>query len=156
MQTSLTNKIKGFTFIEIIIVIGLFFVLSGIGLGAYFSYYSQSLASMDVNNAITLIKQTRFKALKNPTNSDYGIHLDPITKTITSFRDTYSVMDNKNIVLQLEKLNVIDLSLNPVIGATDEILFEKQTGKTQNTGSFTIGNNEINYIFNINRQGVIN
>jgi len=156
MQAALKNKSRGFTFIEVIIVMGLFFVLAGVGLGAYFRYYAQSLASMDVNNAITLVKQTRFKALKNPTNSNYGIHLDPTTKTITSFRDIYNVTNNENLVLELEQLNITDLSLNPVIGTTNEILFEKQTGKTQNTGSFTIGNEEISYIFNINQQGVIN
>lgn len=149
------NK-DGFTFIEAIIVMALFIVLSGAGLGAYFRYYSQSLASMDINSTMTLIKQTRFKALKNPTNSNYGIHLNSVMKTVTSFKDTYNVTNQNNVVLKLEQLNITDLNLNPVIGTTNEILFEKQTGKTINTGGFTIEGNSISYTFNINEQGVIN
>jgi prepilin-type N-terminal cleavage/methylation domain-containing protein len=146
----------GFTFIEAIIVMALFLVLAGAGLGAYFNYYTQSLASMDINNTLTLIKQTRFKALKNPTTSDYGIHLDSVMKTITSFKDIYNLTNQNNIVLKLEQLNITDLNLNPDIGITNEILFKKQTGKTVNTGSFTIENGSIIYTFNINEQGVIN
>ncbi|MBU0727780.1 hypothetical protein KKA95_03785 [Patescibacteria group bacterium] len=152
----LNKKIKAFSFIEVIITISLFLLLAGVGVGAYFQYYSFSLVKADVNNVLTLIGQTRFKALKNPTSEDYGIHIDVPTRTITGFRKTYSPFDTENTVVQLEQLNITDLSLNPSIGVTDEIIFQTQTGKTDNYGNFTIGDANYSYTININAQGVVN
>jgi prepilin-type N-terminal cleavage/methylation domain-containing protein len=149
------NKKRGFTFVEMMIVMSLFILLASIGMGAYFQYYSLSLMNADIDNTITLIRNTRFKALKNPTNDNYGIHINPVTKTITEFRDTYNVMSTENINVELEQLKVLNLNLNPNIGVTDEILFESQTGKTQNYGNFIIGEDDFSYTITINSQGVI-
>lgn len=146
----------GFSFTEVMITIALFLLLAGIGVGAYFKYYTFALANSDIENTLTLIKQARFHALKNPYNSNYGVHLDNATQNVTIFRDTYTPGASENIVLELEQLRITDLSLNPNIGVTNEILFEKQTGKTQNAGNFTIENNIYTYTFTINSQGVVN
>jgi prepilin-type N-terminal cleavage/methylation domain-containing protein len=150
-----TNQKKGFTFIELTITMSLFIILASVGLGAYFQYYSFSLINADVQHTENLIRETRFKALKNPTGSDYGIYINPATRTLTGFKDTYNPFDDENVEVKLEQLDITDLSLNPNIGTTNEILFERQTGKTQNSGSFTIGNNEFSQTFTINSQGVV-
>ena len=151
----LAKNQKGFTFVEIIITMSLFLILSGIGMGAYFKYYSFSLIKTDISNIMEIIKNTRFKALKNPTSDNYGIHIDSVTKTITGFHDAYNPLDTTNIDVELEQLEILELNLNPDTGITNEIIFEAQTGKTQNYGSFTIGNNNYSYIININPQGVV-
>ena len=148
-------KERGFTLIEIMITMALFILLAGIGVGAYFSYYSFSLIKNDMNQVNTLIRDTRFKALKNPLTDNYGIHIDSATRTITSFRDTYNPVNTENIDVELEQLDITDLSLNPNIGTTDEILFEAQTGKTQNDGSFTLSENNYSHTIIINPQGVV-
>lgn len=148
--------LAGFSFTEVMITIALFLLLAGIGVGAYFKYYTFALANADVENALTLIKQARFHALKNPYASNYGVHLDTATQSLTVFRDTYAPGSPGNVVLELEQLRIADLSLNPNIGVTNEILFENQTGKTGNTGNFTIENEVYNYTFTINSQGVVN
>jgi prepilin-type N-terminal cleavage/methylation domain-containing protein len=155
MPLKIKNKKRGFTFIELMIVMSLFILLASIGMGAYFQYYSLSLMNADIDSTITLIRNTRFKALKNPTNDNYGIHVNPVTETITGFRDTYNATSNENINVKLEQLKVLNLNLNPDIGTTNEILFESQTGKTQNYGDFTIGENDFSYTITINSQGVI-
>ncbi len=146
----------GFSFTEVMITISLFLLLAGVGVGAYFKYYTFALANADIDNALTLIKQARFHALKNSHNSDYGVHLDIATQSLTIFRGTYIPVNPENTVLELEQLRITDLSLNPNVGVTNEILFEKQTGKTQNAGNFTIENDIYNYTFTINSQGVVN
>ena len=147
---------KGFSLTEVIITISLFILLAGGGVGAYFNYYMVSLYNADVDNAMTLIKNTRFKALKNATIKDYGVHIDTATNTLTGFRSAYAPGDPENVSVQLKQLSVTDLSLNPMPGSSNEILFKKQTGKTENTGSFTIGKDAYTYVFNINAQGVVN
>lgn len=146
---------KGFSFTEVMITLSLFILLAGVGVGAYFKYYRQSLINMDINNALTHIKQSRFRALKNPDSSNYGVHLDAACKCLITYKNTYNPADPENITLKLERLNITDLNLAPNIGVTNDIMFEKQTGKTQNIGSFTIGNDIYSYTFNINFQGVV-
>jgi len=147
---------KGFSLTEIVITISLFLLLAGAGLGAYFQYYKNSLVNLEVDNAMTLIKFTRFKALKNPTNSDYGIHIDLGTNSLVAFKDEYNPLDSLNTTVKLEQLRIEDLNLAPETGVTNEIIFKNKTSKTENTGSFALGNNEFSYTFNINSQGVIN
>lgn len=147
---------KGFTFIEMMITVALFFLLAGVGVGAYFKYYVFSMASTDVSKTMTLIKQARFRALKNPDNSNYGVHLDATSHHLTVFENSYNPADPQNIKLDLEQLQITDLNLNPNPGVTNDIIFEKQTGKTQNTGSFTIENDVYSYTFTINSQGIVN
>lgn len=148
------NK-KGFTFVEVIIVLSLFIVLSGIGIAAYFDYYKFSLIKNDVSSAFTLVKETRFRALKNPTNTNYGIHIDVPTRTVTGFEGTYNPLEDTNQDVVLEQLDIKELFLNPTPGTTNEIIFEAQTGKTVNYGSFTIGNDNFEKIISINSQGVV-
>ena len=147
---------KGFTFIEIILTMSLFLIVAGVGVGAYFKYYSFSLIKNDVSNVMTLIKQTRFSALKNATGSDYGVHIDVPGKTITGFKGAeYHPLDSENKTVRLEQLDILEFSLNPDIGTTNEIIFQAQTGKTLNYGDFTIGNDTYSYTININPQGVV-
>lgn len=147
---------RGFSFIEVMIAISLFILLAGVGTGAYFGYYQRALVNSDIQKTLTLIKQARFRALKNPDNSNYGIRLDAATQTVTSFRDTYSPVAPDNVVLELEQLGITNLNLLPTLGVTNDIIFEKQTGKTQNTGSFTISNINFSFTYSINSQGVVN
>lgn len=147
---------SGFSFMEVLMTMSLFLLLAGVGVGAYFRYYRYSLVSIDHSRVLTHIKQARFRALKNPDNSDYGVHLDLTCNCLTTYKNTYSPAGPENITLGLRQLRITDLNLAPVSGTTSDILFEKQTGKTQNIGSFTIGNDIESFIFTINSQGVVN
>jgi prepilin-type N-terminal cleavage/methylation domain-containing protein len=154
--SNLKSRKRGFSMTEVLITVSLFLLLAGAGLGAYFQYYVSSLISTDIDNVLTFVKNTRFKALKNATNSDYGIHIDSDSRALISFNVNYVPNNPENEILQLDQLEIIDLSLDPSPGVTNEILFQKQTGKTENTGSFTVGENSFSYIFTINTQGVVN
>lgn len=140
---------------EVMLTMSLFLLLAGVGVGAYFKYYQFSLINIDVTKAMTHIKQARFRALKNPDNSDYGVHLDIPCGCLTTFKDTYNPANADNITLELRQLDITDLNLAPNIGITNDIIFKKQTGKTDNVGSFTIGNAVYSYTFTINSQGVV-
>ncbi len=145
----------GFSLTEIILTASLFLLLAGVGVGAYFRYYQGALVNADIDSALTLIKNTRFKAMKNPGGDNYGVHLDSATNSLVRFRNTYSPGLMENVVLDLNTLTIQDLSLSPSIGVTNEILFENKTGKTLNAGTFRIGNEITSYTFNINTQGVV-
>jgi len=145
----------GFTFSEVIIALSLFLVLAGVGVGAYFRYYGFALADMDIHKTTILLNRARFLAQKNPTSSDYGIHFDTVTNSITQFRGSYSPVATDNQVLRLEALRLTDVILNPNPGVTMDIIFQKQIGKTVNWGTFTLNNDDYTFTYLINPQGVI-
>ena len=153
---NIINKTKGFTLMELVLVMSLFLLLASSGIGAYFRYYNNSLNSIDIENTLTFIKRAQFKALKNGSNSDYGIHFDTTNGSMTTFKNTYTQGSSENVILQLVKLDILNISLNPNIGTTNEILFKSKSGKTNNSGSFTIGKSNFTYTFTINSQGVVN
>lgn len=156
MNLYISKKSKGkdgFTFAEVLITLSLFLILASIGVGAYFRYYSFSLINNDLTEIRSMLNETRFKAMKNPYNSDYGLHLDTANDVITAFRDTYIPGDPGNTDFQLEQLGISNTDLQPDPGFTDEILFQNATGKTQNSGSFTVSNTDFSFDFTINAQG---
>lgn len=147
------NNRKGFTFIEVMLTLTLFMVLAGVGVGSYFRYYSFSLISNDVSKVTKVLHEARFKAMKNPYNSDYGVYIGTGTKELIIYRDTYTPGNSENIPTPLEQLDITELNLMPTPGTTNTILFENMTGKTQNSGSFTVSKDDFSYTFNINLQG---
>ncbi len=149
------QRLRGFSFIEAILTMSLFLILASVGIGAYFKYYNFSLLTMDVNRTMSFVKETRFRAQKNATESDYGVHLDAAARTLTRFKTSYNPSDPANISMPLEKLGILNMALQPAPGTTNEIIFKNQTGKTVNSGTFTIGSTDFQKTFTINPQGVV-
>lgn len=159
-RQAITGKVKhswkrGFSFTEVLLVMSLFILLAGVGIGAYFNYYRSSLVRIEANKVLSHVKEARFRALKNSDYSDYGVHLDPACRCLTIYKNTYSPANPGNITLVLEQMGITDLNLAPNPGITSDILFNKQTGKTENTGSFTVGSEIESFTFTINSQGVV-
>ena len=138
--------------LETVVTMGIFFLMAGIGVGAYFNYYKTSLINDDINNAIILMKETRFSALKNRGNFKYGVHIDEVGGTLTGFRgDTFDSEDSLNRELVLKNVEITNIDLQPTPGTTRDIIFSAKTGKTENTGSFMVGD----YTITISAQGTI-
>lgn len=137
------------------LTISLFAVLAGVGVGSYFQYYRFSLMNIDISSSQNLLKNTRFKALKNPNAKNYGIYIDNTSNELISFEEPFLPQNPANTVLKLEQLKISNLSLKPSLGITNQIIFKASTAKTENTGSFTIGNDNYIYTFYINAQGAI-
>jgi len=143
----------GFTFIEIMITFALFMVLASVGVGSYFRYYHFSLVSNDASKITKVLHETRFKALKNAYSSDYGVHFDTVSSELVVFRDSYTPSNSENDVTTLEQLDITNLNLQPNPGVTNNVVFENITGKTQNSGSFTVSKDDFIFTYSINEQG---
>lgn len=144
----------GFTFTEVMITMALFMVMASVGVGAYFQYYEFSLVNNDINQINKTLYETRFRAMKNPSQEPYGVHISSSANQLITFRGSYVPGAPENQVVQLEHLDIVELNLLPTPGATDNIVFDYMTGKTQNSGSFTVEKNDYTYTININPQGV--
>jgi Tfp pilus assembly protein PilE len=147
-------KRAGFTFSEVMITMGLFMVLASVGMGAYFKYYQFSLINNDLGKITKILHETRFKALKNPYGSNYGVHISSGANEFVVFRDTYTPSNPENMTVKLERMDITDLNLMPNPGVTNNIVFQKMTGKTQNSGSFKVRKDDFVSTIHINSQGV--
>jgi prepilin-type N-terminal cleavage/methylation domain-containing protein len=155
MKQNYNSGIKkgGFTFTEVMITLALFMILASVGMGAYFRYYQFSLINNDLGKVTKVLHDARFKAMKNPYHSNYGVHISSNTRELTTFRDSYVPSNPENQAAKLEQLDVLQLNLLPNPGVTADIIFENMTGKTHNSGSFRLGKGEYSQTFNISPQG---
>lgn len=156
LKLKIKNSVGGFTLMELVLTLSLFLLLASAGIGAYFQYYNNSLNNIDIENTLTFLKHTQFKALKNATSSDYGVYFNTSNNTITTFKETYTQGASENVILNLVKLDIISFSLSPDIGYTNEIVFKAKSGKTDNVGSFMLGKSGFTHTFTINSQGIAN
>ncbi len=153
LRNNIGSNKTGFTFAEVLITMALFMSLASVGVGAYFRFYRFSLVNNDASKVIKVLHEARFRAMKNPYNSDYGIHLGSSNSELTVFRETYNPANPENTITFLEQLDITELNLLPNLTVTNDIVFENMTGKTENSGSFTVSKEEFSFTFNINEQG---
>ena len=147
-------KTKGLTFIELILVISLMVIFSGLGLTSYLTFHQSALTSADIRGVKSMLHQARFSAVKPSDGSDFGLYLNTEEQKVELFQGTYEA---SNVVQerQLLKLTIGEINLQPNPGVTNQVLFQKITGKTVNEGSFTLESSDLTYTFSINAQGTI-
>lgn len=142
------------TLIEVIIVTAIIVAFSGLGIASYITFQNSALRASDILDVRSMLHQARFSAVKPADGSDFGIHLDLATNTVELFRNTYEAGN----VLQgreLATLSIATPNLQPSPGITQQVLFQKITGETVNSGSFTLEAEGVSYTFDINAQGKI-
>lgn len=136
------NRKKGFSLIELIVVISIIGILSSVAVTNLFnSKYSASLGT-SVDILITDIKQQQLKAMVGDTEGRgihpdaYGIHFE--TGSYTLFHGTnYSQSDSSNAKINLG--DNIQVSSAPFLNSA--IIFATQSGEILNfstTGPYTL------------------
>lgn len=76
------HKKKGFTLVELMIVVGLILFFSVITLPATFSYFQQKLTQENAKTLVNIIRQTQARAMKGRENSSWGVYLVPGEYTV--------------------------------------------------------------------------
>ena len=100
MRLSSLQKIKGFTLIEILIVIGILSVVFAFISTPILSFYRDVIYRGNVENVLTMLDEARKSTLSSYYSSQYGVHVS--STTVTLFRgSTYSAVDPNNDVYDL-------------------------------------------------------
>jgi len=148
------NNQKGFTFLEIMLVIA---ILS-ITVGFFVLYSNNSQIIADVNNQANIIV-SHIRLVQSNADSGYAntasaIHLD--TNSYTGFiGPIYNPLDSSNYTMDLPGvLSIQNVSLN---GGGSDIVFVSPRGETANYGSFNLTAADINksITINISQNGAI-
>lgn len=123
---------KGFSLIELIIVISIAMILMAISITTFFSVSDQQSLEKDVNYAIALVEKARLQTVNSKDNSQFGVRF--ASSSVTLFQGTTFVAGSStNQVFNFSpKVEIFSISLS---GGSQNTTFEKITGKSSATGT---------------------
>ena len=125
----------GFTLIEIVIVVAILAILSTIIFTSFSAFRNAKVLDTATEDVLTLISTARGETLSAKANTQYGVHITSGSMTLYAGA-TYSAGDSANQVVDLDSaLEIVSIALS---GGGSDILFDRLTGKTSNSGTFVI------------------
>ncbi|OGI88121.1 hypothetical protein A2995_00070 [Candidatus Nomurabacteria bacterium RIFCSPLOWO2_01_FULL_33_24] len=126
---------RGFTLIEIFIVLAILVILAIITLPSFSSFKNEQIIKSETETIISFIDQARSKTLSSQGLSQYGVH----------FESAKIVFFNGDTFLESSSLNE-EFIINPIITISDinlnnnghDVIFERLTGSTDQYGVINI------------------
>jgi len=126
---------KGFTLIELLIVIGIMGLLvSGVIISA-FSFRANTELTISTNDFMGDVRSAQSQTLASENDSNYGVHLEASRYTL--FRGS----DFASRDTAFDEVRVLPPRIEFAswgIGGGDDIIFDRVTGATQNSGNITL------------------
>ncbi len=112
---------KGFTLIELIIVVGLVIMLSSLTLPVGFNFFQESTLRDQARNLESSLRKAQAVAISGRGDANAGIKIA---------ENSYIIFEGSSYENRRSSLDIIipfSISISP--GGNDEIVFEKTTGK---------------------------
>ena len=128
-------KNKGFTMIEMVIVVAIMALLLAVITSPFQSFRNSKALDTTSEEALSLFSEARGNTLSAKDGYQYGVHLES-SKMVLFRGGTYSSLDTNNKTVVLD--NALEISSIVLEGAGSDIVFDKLTGKTSQSGSFVI------------------
>lgn len=127
-------KKRGYTAIEILLVIGIMGILVSI-IGLSFSAFRNSnILFVETENIVSLISQARNDTLSSKNDTVYGVHVES-NRVVLFEGSTFSEPDPENIEISLDtSVMLTDIVLN----SGSDIVFKRLSGKTDGHGTMLL------------------
>lgn len=146
-QVNSKKRIRGFSMVELLIVLviaGLLFYGSST---IYVNYKSHTSFEVTKLNIVQSLRNAQASAQKTKNDSSWGVKFINGSITVFSGNSYNTRIQNSDIVLEIPK--------NISVSGNSEIVFQKITGITQNTGTTTISGMGFSNQIYINEKGTI-
>lgn len=129
------KKNLGYSILEILIVLGVMAIISGIIFTMFVSFRKNQALSLDVQTITSVLRQARNQTIASKNSSSYGVHF--ATSTITLFTgDSYVQNNASNQVYSINSVDaIVTISL---YGGGSDVVFRRLTGETSQSGSVTV------------------
>ena len=141
------NK-KGFSLVELIVVIGILILLIGVGDSVYSNFRTRNSLDVSVNSYVQSLRHAQTNSEQVQGDSVWGTAI---------FADKVVVFKGESYLARTSSSDqIISFPSEISVGGLSEIIFEKTTGSALNIGTTTLTNSlgEVRSIF-INEKGTI-
>lgn len=147
---------RGFTLLELLVVIGILAVLGAIVISSFYNFRSHRALELATKEARQIFEEARSRTLASVDDSRYGVFV--ATNKVVLFKgEDYIASDPENFVLELgPRVIISNFSFSP---STNIVLFERGTGEASASGFVEISltnNSEKSQRVTISKQGIIN
>ena len=134
MNTKIIFK-KGFTIIELLLVLGIMSILTTILLNSFVSFGREQGLSKDASLVIEVLRQAQSNTLNSKNSNQFGVHFS--TNSLILF--TGSVYSPGASTNEIYNFNAdIRLSSAVLNGGGVDVVFAKLSGGTDNDGTITL------------------
>ena len=124
---------RGFTFVEILVVVAIISVLAAITSDAFKNFHRSASLRVASQETYQALVDARNNTLASEGDSVHGVHIEP-TKVVRFVGSSYSSTSPANVEYQFEGGVTAATSLT---GGTSEIVFERLTGIPNASGNIT-------------------
>lgn len=138
---------KGFTLIEIVVALSIFFIIAGITAPLLYDSYRRTVFLTEKEDLISLLQQARQRAIDNMDGLKQGVHVST-DEAILFEGDTY---DERSI-----KISGVKLSPFIKIIKVENIIFDQLSGEAPTNTIVTLLDNSMNSKIEIEKSGRIN
>ncbi len=126
---------KGFTLIEIVIVVAILTILTAIIVNSFSLFNKKVTLSRDAEKIVSMLYQARTNTIASKNDVQYGVHFE-VDRAIIFSGASYSSGATDNDIFFLKTFE--SLSNISLAGTSDDVIFDRITGATSNFGSITI------------------
>lgn len=138
---------KGFTVVELMIVLGIFAVLFAVGLPIGLDAYRNYLLNSETINLVSFLRRAQSLSFSNRNSSAHGLYLTP---------DKFIVFEGLNYLSRnASQDQEFYRSTSVQISGPQEIVFSSLSGNPNISGELILGNLLNVQKIEINEQGVI-
>jgi len=146
MVYQIKYKNKGFSIIELLLVIAIFSILVAISNSAYVNFKASSNLKIATTNFVQAVRYAQSNSEVNKNDSKWGVKL--LSNQIVIFKGNNYV--NREVVFD----QLLDLPKGVSPNGIDEFVFEKMTGSTTEGITILTNNSGVKNIL-INEKGTI-
>lgn len=143
------DKNRGFTFIEIIMVVAILMALTSLGLVFGIDFYKTYSLDTERNVVLSILQKAKSRAQNNFNQSPHGVYFQSNDYYII-FQGASYVSRNVDYDQAIPKNKAIN------INGISEIVFKQLSGDSQIAGNVILDNNKRTLIISTNNEGRIN
>ena len=141
------SKIKGFTLLKLIMVIGILALLIIISLPLAINFYRTRQFDVHLNGGVQALRRAQLKAMSGEGDFSFGLYITS-ERYILFKGDAYVIRDTVYD-------EVFDLPDSIQISGLSEVVFSKLRGTPSNTGTITLTIDNKSETINVNEAGRI-
>lgn len=147
IRTPISLGRAGFSLIELLIVIGIFSIFAGMSTSVYYNMRSHTDLELAINTTVEAVRFAQSSAQSGRGDSKWGVEI---------LSDKIVIFKGDSYVSRLSASDeIFDYSGKVLATGLSEIVFEKISGTTVNTGTINLSNSTENKDLTINEKGTV-